>query len=191
MRTRTFATTVIVLLFVLILSALLWVGGTAAQSEINLADKVYGTPGPETKTEYHKIENVSYTLELVDKVYGTPAPDTQAEYRKIENASYTLELVEKVYGTPAPDMQAEYHKIENVSYTLDGPINTELLQPESLSADGWVTIMSEDFEGDFPGSWTVVDNNGGDEYYWNKRNCRPYQGSNSGWAVGGGADGSG
>ncbi|MEA3439804.1 MAG: choice-of-anchor J domain-containing protein, partial [Chloroflexota bacterium] len=66
-----------------------------------------------------------------------------------------------------------------------------LLQKDVSTPTDWVTIMSEDFEGDFPGSWTVGDNNGGDEYYWNKRNCRPYQGSNSGWAVGGGADGSG
>jgi len=55
----------------------------------------------------------------------------------------------------------------------------------------WVTIVSEDFEGAFPGSWTVDDNKPGfGEYYWAKRNCRSYEGSYSGWAVGGGADGS-
>jgi serine protease AprX len=47
---------------------------------------------------------------------------------------------------------------------------------------GWVTIKSEDFEGTFPGSWDVSDNNSiGGSYYWGKRTCRP---------SGGGGDGS-
>ena len=56
---------------------------------------------------------------------------------------------------------------------------------------GWTTILSEDFEGAFPGSWQVFDNDGATngEYHWAKRNCRPYAGSYSGWGVGGGADG--
>jgi len=58
----------------------------------------------------------------------------------------------------------------------------------------WVTILSEDFEGDFPtGVWDVFDNDGltNGEYYWAKRPCRAYLGSSSGWATGGGANGSG
>ncbi|MCC9078937.1 S8 family serine peptidase [Litorilinea aerophila] len=44
---------------------------------------------------------------------------------------------------------------------------------------GWVTILREDFEGDFPGSsWKVADPG------WARRNCLPYHGSFSGWAVG-------
>jgi predicted secreted protein len=58
------------------------------------------------------------------------------------------------------------------------------------SLAGWTNIMTEDFEGDFPGPWNVFDSAGGyGEYYWAKRNCRPHSGSYSGWAVGGGADG--
>jgi len=54
----------------------------------------------------------------------------------------------------------------------------------------WTNIMTENFEGNFPGAWNVFDNAAGyGEYYWGKRNCRPYAGSYSGWAVGGGADG--
>ena len=57
-------------------------------------------------------------------------------------------------------------------------------------ATGWTTIMTEDFEGDFPGSWDVFDNaDGYGEYYWAKRNCRRHSGSYSGWGVGGGANG--
>jgi uncharacterized protein YegL len=55
----------------------------------------------------------------------------------------------------------------------------------------WTTIVSTDFEGAFPGPWTVGDNNGTSygEYYWGKRTCKPYAGSYSGWGVGGGANG--
>jgi len=57
--------------------------------------------------------------------------------------------------------------------------------------EGWVTITAEDFEGLFPDSWNVLDNEPGDgEYYWGKRDCRPFNGSYSGWPVGAGSDGS-
>ncbi len=59
------------------------------------------------------------------------------------------------------------------------------------SLAGWTNILTEDFEGSFPGPWYVFDNASGyGEYYWGQRNCRPHTGSYSGWAVGGGADGS-
>jgi len=53
---------------------------------------------------------------------------------------------------------------------------------------GWVTMMSEDFEGTFPGSgWVVVDENADSGlYYWGKRNCRSSDGSFSAWSVGAG-----
>ena len=94
-------------------------------------------------------------------------------------------------GTPVPDgKKAPVESLTTLRY--DGPVNRQLLQPESVNASGWVTIMSEDFEGAFPGSWNVYDGNPeGGEYYWEKRICLPYQGSYSGWGVGGGAQGSG
>ena len=65
------------------------------------------------------------------------------------------------------------------------------LTPIPLS--GWTNIATEDFEGSFPQTgWQVEDNEAGyGEYYWADRTCRPKSGSYSGWAVGGGADGSG
>lgn len=65
------------------------------------------------------------------------------------------------------------------------------LQPHAEMAPGWVTIVSESFEGAFPGQWRLLDNKPGyGEYTWGKRNCEPFSGSYSGWAVGGGANGS-
>jgi len=64
-------------------------------------------------------------------------------------------------------------------------------QTTVLPPAGWQTIASQNFEGAFPGSWIVWDDNGTSdgEYHWGKRTCRPYAGSYSGWGVGGGSDG--
>lgn len=63
--------------------------------------------------------------------------------------------------------------------------------PTPTSRACWVTILSESFEAGFPGVWRVSDSNSqAAPYQWGKRACRPYAGSYSGWAVGGGASGS-
>ncbi|MFZ5518084.1 MAG: YCF48-related protein [Candidatus Zhuqueibacterota bacterium] len=50
-----------------------------------------------------------------------------------------------------------------------------------------MTILTEDFEGDFPsGLWSV----GSGNYTWAKRNVIAHNGSNSAWAIGGGTVGS-
>lgn len=77
------------------------------------------------------------------------------------------------------------------------PTNTPTPTPTPTSTPiptGWLTIVTENFEGNFPTGWQVFDDysdSGGEgEYYWSKRNCRASQGGFSGWAVGGGANGS-
>jgi len=71
------------------------------------------------------------------------------------------------------------------------PRPSEEVELQGGNLAGWTNIMTEDFEGDFPGGWDVFDNvSGYGEYYWGKRDCRPHSGSYSGWGVGGGADGS-
>jgi hypothetical protein len=52
----------------------------------------------------------------------------------------------------------------------------------------WVTIVSESFEGAFPGPWFVIDGSGrtSNRYYWAPSTCRAYEGRHSGWALGGG-----
>ncbi|MCL5962695.1 MAG: S8 family peptidase [Chloroflexi bacterium] len=71
-----------------------------------------------------------------------------------------------------------------------GPLPTPTPAP-SPTPTAPVTIASEDFEGAFPGSWVVDDGDGATngEFYWGKRNCRPYAGGYSGWGVGAGANG--
>ena len=56
-----------------------------------------------------------------------------------------------------------------------------------------VPTISEDFEGAWPtGSWALSDGSSSDggEYLWGRRNCQPHAGGFSGWAVGGGSQGS-
>jgi hypothetical protein len=72
------------------------------------------------------------------------------------------------------------------------PTRTATATPTATTTpdpSGWVTIVREDFEGAFPGPWNVGRNAGHPDYYWAKRSCLAYQGSYSGWAVGGGASG--
>lgn len=61
------------------------------------------------------------------------------------------------------------------------------------SIPNWETLVNTTFEGDFPGPWAVFDNDATThgEYFWASRNCRPYAGTNSAWAVGGGVNGNG
>ena len=63
---------------------------------------------------------------------------------------------------------------------------------ESAPAPGtWVTVMEEGFEAAPGPLWQFRDDNGavGGAYQWGRRDCLPYTGSFSAWAVGGEADG--
>jgi len=54
--------------------------------------------------------------------------------------------------------------------------------------EGWVTLVSEGFEGEFPsGLWHI--GRTGDPYLWGQRACNPHQGSYSMWGGGGGTQG--
>lgn len=56
-------------------------------------------------------------------------------------------------------------------------------------AQGWTTLMAEDFEGEFPrGLWHI--GREGDPYLWGQRGCNPHGGIYSMWGGGGGTLGS-
>ncbi|MGD2147926.1 MAG: hypothetical protein PVH41_14620, partial [Anaerolineae bacterium] len=61
-----------------------------------------------------------------------------------------------------------------------------VLGETSAESPDWNTIVSEDFEGDFPATgWQVVDENGDSGlYHWGTRDCRASGGSHSAWSVG-------
>lgn len=64
--------------------------------------------------------------------------------------------------------------------------------PMVVRSEGWQTQVSTNFENDFPGPWRVYDDDGysNGQYFWARRSCRSFEGSSSGWAVGGGGNGS-
>jgi serine protease len=75
------------------------------------------------------------------------------------------------------DLQKVYLPLTLKNYSAPMPAN-------------WVTITTLDFEGAFPGSWTLSPSTSGD-YTWGKRNCQANTGTYSGWAIGDGTTGSG
>ena len=79
----------------------------------------------------------------------------------------------------------------DLSYLLYSYILNYITKPDT-SCIAWTTIMSEDFEGDGLKNWTLLDQNDAEygEYFPAKSSCRATSGSNSGWMIGGGADGS-
>ncbi len=62
--------------------------------------------------------------------------------------------------------------------------------PSASPTAAQVTITEMDFEGIFPGAWTLPDTTGG-QFDWGKRACRSQSGLWSGWATGGGLTGTG
>jgi hypothetical protein len=61
------------------------------------------------------------------------------------------------------------------------------------SGPTWVSVVDEGFEGSSGEMWKFYDQNQPQQgsYYWGRRDCRPYTGTHSAWAVGGGTVGSG
>lgn len=65
--------------------------------------------------------------------------------------------------------------IEMASDVLDNPalLPRAPAAPVELDGQAWTTIMSENFEGAWPGNWSVFDNDGATngEYYWGPTSC--------------------
>lgn len=104
-----------------------------------------------------------------------------------------LPMVIDVYQPPPPPPPTTPTPTGTATPTATRtPTPTSTPTPTATSTPNeWTTILSEDFEGSFPGSWNLQDDKTGyGEYYWGQRSCETYNASgNSGWAVGAGADG--
>jgi hypothetical protein len=59
------------------------------------------------------------------------------------------------------------------------------------SPGGWIAVLEEGFEAAPGPLWQFRDDNGASSgaYQWGRRDCQPFTGSYSAWAVGGGANG--
>ncbi len=80
--------------------------------------------------------------------------------------------------------------IEPIDYPYSSFLPLTARAYASAPPSGWRTLLREDFEGVFPGAWSVADGSAGSgEHHWASRTCRPQAGGRSGWAVGGGFGG--
>jgi hypothetical protein len=130
---------------------------------------------------------------------GWSAPSDATSYLLEEDDNGSFSSPTTVYSGPATSTSIS-GKSDGTYYYRVNASNAHGTSPwsntESVvvsTGGGWTTILTEDFEGPFPGPWDVWDENGASygEYYWGKRDCMPYAGSYSGWAVGDGSSGSG
>ena len=116
----------------------------------------------------------------------TLAPGSIWETTFTVTANYSVTFSNQAVVTNAQGIGAQ------ASVTVNLPpekVYLPLVLSSQRSTDPWEVVFEQDFEGTFPGSWTVDDNSTG--YEWGKRDCKPYAGSNSGWVVGGGSSGLG
>lgn len=103
-----------------------------------------------------------------------------------------LEPVEKTGSSVTPEDGLLIPDPAVPSTVVEPEKESITLEPSDNQATGWVTIMSETFEGAFPsGLWRTFDNDGptNGEYYWDDDDYKPYAGSWSAWAANGGANG--
>lgn len=104
---------------------------------------------------------------------------------------YRYAFGEPVTPTPTPTATSTPMPILIRGTSTPTPTLTLTPTPTPTPASGWLTLVNQTFENTFPGDWQVFDDNGTDygEYFWARRDCRPYAGSQGGWAIGAGADG--
>jgi hypothetical protein len=78
------------------------------------------------------------------------------------------------------------HTPSATSTATETPTSTPTIVPGT-----WITVLQEGFEATPDPLWQFRDDNGASSgaYQWGPRDCQPFTGSYSAWAVGGGADG--
>lgn len=185
-----------------------WTTDTTTDVDIYLYDNFDGAAlsGLLAQTLNHQFSEPGYhSVPLASPLPVTAGNDVIAVV-KFTNATYTYPVAVDYYGpkegktyiSPSGSTwtQAPYDVGIRLRINKSAAPEAKVYLPLVLknyptSSGGWVTIVSTDFEGAFPSPWAVVDGDSSSngEYYWAKRNCRPYAGSYSGWAVGGGTNG--
>jgi hypothetical protein len=130
---------------------------------------------PEGITITLTTQNAAITCTDVTSTPGPSATPTQ----KLSTATAT----QTATATPTPTPPDHYLPIVRNDVM---PTPT----PTPTSTPSWTVILNETFEGDFPGVWQLFSIGSSFDYQWGKRNCQVFEGSFSGWGVGGGPSGS-
>ncbi len=125
---------------------------------------------------------------------------TRADLRSLANQTVRLRFT---LGTDALNGSLGWFIDDIALYTCSPPLPPTVtptprarialpLMMRGFAGAGVTTLLADDFEGTFPGRWTLVDNDPADARHtvWARRPCRAHSGQFSAWASGGGADGS-
>src|SRR3990167_8398347 len=90
-------------------------------------------------------------------------------------------------GSESSDNKVHKTPVQRKLSTPDFKMNRHDLQLNTVTSDNQTTIMSQDFESDFPSDLWALSSG---DYEWAKRNVTAHNGNYSAWAIGGGTIGS-
>jgi len=168
--------------------------GEAGYHSVALASPVAVTSGNDVIAVV-KFTNGSYTYPVATDPHGTIetgrtyfscSGSTWADWGTSHNTNVAIRVRTSTGTVPLP--HAVYLPLVLRNWATVPPTPTPTPTPTTTPPPGWTTILSENFEGPFPGStWQVQDNDPDSGlYYWGKRDCRNHGGSFSAWSVGAG-----
>jgi hypothetical protein len=94
-------------------------------------------------------------------------------------------------GAAAADIGEGSFQVNPASIVLGVPLESKPIEAKNtgLAASGWQNIMTDGFEGAFPGSWFVAPSSGYADAYWGKDTYNPHSGSYSAFCAKGGSAG--
>jgi hypothetical protein len=125
----------------------------------------------------------------------SPPPLPTDDKEKVDGLDSGVDVPHQHSDPPldeSPPLNSKMSTIEAHHIVSPVDLSGQSSSIQSVAApDGWTTIMSENFEGGFPGpGWTVFDTDGANngEYYWDDNSYRPFLGSWSAWPANGGAN---
>jgi immune inhibitor A len=136
-------------------------------------------------------------LEPASSPAGDPLPSTEIR----QPTSAVFGGINAPIDTQKPDRDNELPQGKRIPSANNPALPADSEKPEppqqpnplnGPSQVGWSSLMSENFEGNFPsGAWQAFDNNGSNygEFYWDDDDYLPHSGSWSAWAANGGANG--
>jgi len=126
----------------------------------------------------------------------TLAPDTTQDYilniGNVGDATLTYDISDVETTGMTATAGSEKLLSQPASMVLEVPLEGTPIKPENSAeaGNGWQNIMTDGFEGIFPGTgWSVFDNGGLTDAYWGKDDYRSYSGSYSAFCAKGGTAG--
>jgi hypothetical protein len=172
---------------------------------LNLGTPPGGGPGPMTRKIYLPRATRSLDAPALNPVNNPPGSNSYTVSWSSVPGAATYLLQESIYENfagattvylgPNTSWQATGKADGNYFYRVmaqNAVVNSGWSGAQKVvvapAGGSWTVIMSDDFEGNFPGPWQLWKYGA---YDWGKRTCRPSTGGHSAWAIGGSGAGCG